>query len=116
MAKRRTKAPAIVIDPETEHMPVQALDCRSFGHNMTRVPITAARRADLQGDGYTEADRRCANGCGYRRVEVYSYISGETVSNKTFYEDKTYLMASPGGGRLPRREARKALWVRENTA
>lgn len=114
MARRRIKLPQVAVDPATDAMPLQALDCRSFGHNLIRVPITPTRRAELVADGYTEADRRCAKGCGYHRVEVYSFVTGETVSSKTFYEDRSYLMAKAGGGRLPRGEARKALWVREN--
>jgi hypothetical protein len=109
----RAKLPLPELDERTELLNPQALSCRGYQHAMVRRPVPAERYLEMAEMGYREEVWICGSGCGYTRTVVYDRASGDIVESHTVYTDKEYLVPS-GTGRLAKRDARKALWVRED--
>lgn len=106
MTRRRTR-----IDARTKTMSAEALTCRSFGHQPVLVPTAPATMADLRKRGQRMARLRCRNGCSYWREIIMDMATGETISNRSGYENPgDYLVQTPGSGRLPRGAARLAFF------
>lgn len=62
--------------------------------------------------GQTEGIRRCGR-CGTRKVELVDLDTWDIIASRMEYPEG-YLVKEKGQGRLPRREARKAMFVRSN--
>ncbi len=106
---RRTGSSMFAIDDRTTRMSEDVLACRSDSHWWRTTPSGAKQRernADLLADGLRERFSNCARCTAERRqlVDVETY---EVVSSTIKYPDG-YLLTEKGGGRLPRREARRA--------
>lgn len=108
----------VQIDVRTKTMSAVALECRTLGHMPARIPVPAARRLELRDRGQKMLRIVCARrvhdeGCGRWRELIIDIETGEIVSDRGDYTDKDrYLVQTPGTGRLPRREARKAFFKR----
>lgn len=103
------------VDDRTDQMTLQALLCRRYGHAWMPVPQGAKRRAALLKLGQTESVNRCIRDCGVARVELIDLDSWEVISRRMEYPEEGYLMTGQGTGRLPRSEARKAIFARNVT-
>jgi hypothetical protein len=111
----RVRAPqrsTVQVDERTAKMTEQALRCRDEGHSWRRIePPPNIVRQNWK-NGFVERVRECACGCEWRQVyERHHFI---IIENKRTYPKVGYLVA-PGTGRLPRNEARKAAFVRDNS-
>lgn len=110
MATKRFK---ITIDARTRHMTGEALMCRAVNHPWQRTPLTPSRKRELLRNGQTETVWHCLR-CGSRRTDRFTLPDFDTVSSKIEYAEG-YLVGKEfaGSGKLPRREARKAMYVYE---
>jgi len=110
MAVRRLR---IETDARTDEMPFEALVCRSMNHPWQRMPLSPKRRNALLKQGQTETVWTCLR-CGSRRTDLYSLPDFTTLYSKIEYSDG-YLVAKryAGSGKLPRVEARKAMFMRD---
>jgi hypothetical protein len=115
MARRVSNRWKMVIDPRTSTMSLEALTCRHRGHPWDYVPLGPVRRAELRRLGQTELLSWCPR-CESRKTELLSLPDLDPVRQpKIDYSDE-YLLAAQdkGTGRLPRREAKKAMFARLN--
>lgn len=104
----------LVVDDRTDSMSLEALMCRSMNHPWQRVPLSPSRKAELRKLGQTESHWICLR-CQSRRTDLFELPTFETLSSKIEYSDD-YLVKEKGTGRLPRREARLAMFVRDDPA
>ena len=110
MATRRFR---IQLDDRTQGMSLEALLCRSMNHPWQRTPLSPSRRRELLKLGETETTWYCLR-CSSQRIDRFSLPDFETLSSKIEYAEG-YLVAKQfaGSGRLPRREARKAMYAHD---
>lgn len=103
----------IETDARTDEMSAQALQCRSMNHPWQRIPLSPSRRRQLLTLGQTESTWICMR-CTAERTDLFELPTFDTLVSKIRYPEG-YLMAKEfkGTGKLPRREARKALFVRD---
>jgi hypothetical protein len=102
----------LTVDDRTETMPLNALLCRSMNHPWQRIPLGPTRRAELLKLGQTEFHWVCIR-CQSRRIDLFELPSFATLTSKIEYSDD-YLVKDKGTGRLPRSEARLAMFVRDD--
>lgn len=106
----------LVADERTSTMPLEALICRGMNHPWTRIPTKPSRKAELRKLGQTESHWFCSR-CGVTRIDLFELPQFTTLSSKIDYSGcPGYLVAEKGAGRLPRSEARKALFMRDDPA
>lgn len=103
----------VTLDERTDTMAPEVLLCRSMNHPWQRVPLSTRRRNELLKVGQTETTWFCLR-CGSQRIDVFELPTFATVSTKYVRcEGYDIAPAHRGTGRLPRLEARKALFVRD---
>lgn len=109
----RRKKFNVEVDPRTDTMPDAALTCRSMNHPWDRQKLPPSRRLELLRLGQTETVWQCLR-CGSRRIELFELPTFDTLSTRIEYS-YDYLMSTQfkGTGRLPKVEARKAMYMRE---
>ena len=101
----------VTVDARTQAMTIEALMCRSMNHPWQRTPLGQSRKRELLKLGQTESIWYCLR-CGSRRIDRFELPTFDTISSKIEYSpgylvDKSFA----GSGKLPRREARKAMYV-----
>lgn len=111
MARRKIN---IEVDSRTTAMPIEALLCRSINHPWQRVPLAKKRWSELLRQGMIEYHWVCFR-CQSRRVDEIELPSFMIIRSRIQYSEG-YLMKERGTGRLPRVEARKALFLAEAPA
>jgi hypothetical protein len=100
----------VQLDDRTSDMPVEALLCRSMNHPWAFVPPSPSRRRELAQLGQTEFIWYCGR-CSSRRVQLLELPNFDIIASRMEYA-QDYLVKEKGTGRLPRSEARKAMFVR----
>jgi hypothetical protein len=117
--RKSSKKPllTLVVDERTDDLSDEALYCRSWGHRWELRPLSGARFQELLSKGLTESFRYCDNGCGSEWIELYDVETFEvrqTIRKYPKKSDHSNYLITPGSGRLPRREARKANFARQH--
>ncbi len=108
---RKTRRFSVEIDERTEHMSLEALRCRTFGHAWIERTVAHARRMSLAKLGQVEEILGCER-CGGTWETIYALPDFTRVSTKRTYADPGTYLVPPRSGRLRRHEARKALYCR----
>lgn len=109
-AGRRSRF-VVQLDARTADMPMAALMCRSMNHPWEKLDLDPARKLELLRLGQTESIWRCFR-CESVRTDLFELPSFATLSSKIAYSDD-YLIKDKGTGRLPRLEAKKAMYCRD---
>lgn len=98
------------LDDRTEDMSSQALVCRTYGHSWLPLTMSRARRAELAKRNQVEDVCECR--CGAVRTMLIDLGTWDVAEHPRIKYPEGYLSPVKGMGRLPRSEARKAMFVR----
>lgn len=107
------RKPRTEVDPRTETMSAEALECRDLGHAWRRQIMGPKRRAELARLGQVEKIQLCTR-CDTVKTTLWDIVERCPVSSpRSVYADG-YLMSSEyaGTGRLSRADAFVASLVR----
>lgn len=111
-AKKAAAVKAKGVDGRTDHMTEETLACRSRMHIWVEVPLTLSTLEKMVEAGAVTITSRCANNCGAVWTEIFDPRTWERVETRRLYEKADYSVPK-GSGRLPKRNARKALMTRK---
>lgn len=101
----------VKVDPRTESMPDEALDCREAGHKWDPHAPFQPQRGE-HGRMELRRERECKT-CGTTRVHVYAYPSFELVKQRYHHAEGYLTTMGEGEERLRKSDIRAAQFARQ---